>query len=329
MSYSQEETKVMSTSPLEVRKRRSQGLFGAVAFCLMALGMVGGNAQAAPVPLTLTSHSPTHYPSPGGVNVPLDAPIVLNFNGAVENDATRQGNLLSNNGTSSAKIWVTPSTGLGGAPLGLQASFSNGNKTITLTHSVNFDEQTFYVVEIRGLVADDADNAGEANFTSTPPNQLVPVSGGAVNPFTFRTLDTRRPFIENHVPAHNDTNMVGAVDPTAGNSSNYRLMNRWSRLRLSTTRPSSRTSPTALNRTSEPDLDLAFDNSQTVLTISLKQKSDGTGPITPWPSSKSADNPSPNRDHCCGQRSRGKSASGQSERSERHQPKPVHVPNCG
>jgi len=289
MSYSQEESKNMSTSPLEVHKRQKKSLFGALAFCLMALGMVGGTAQAAD-PLTLTSHSPTHYPSPGGVNVPLDAPIVLNFNGAVENDATRQGNLLSNNGQNSAKINVTPSTGQGGQPLGLQATFSNGNKTITLTHSVNFDEQTFYVVEIRGLIADDANNAGEVNFTSTPPNTLVPVSGGAVNPFTFRTLDTRRPFIENHNPVHNDSNMNGALNPTTGT------------VRVTFNEPMEPTSvinnttvvatlPNGTQQDFKPNLDLALESSGQVLTISLKQKSDGSGPVTPWPGSKSADNP--------------------------------------
>jgi hypothetical protein len=313
----------MSTSPLEVRKRRNKGLFGALAFCLMALGMVGGTAQAID-PITLISHSPAHYPSPNGqytgatpgINVPLKnedcaaaglpagcSNIVLNFNGPVESNTTDKtihyqgNNLITTTSEGSAKIVVQPGTGLNGQPLGLHASFSNGNKTITITHDVPFDEQTLYTVQVSGLIADADDNGANQGFSSNVDgngNPLpTPVGGsvGAVNPFIFRTLDTRAPYIVNHTPSNNTTDLANALTPNGGV------------IRVTFDEPMDAASvlsnttivavfPDGSTQDLTPNLSLTMSTDNQILSIQEKvDPNDSSKKVLLWPSSLSAASP--------------------------------------
>jgi len=242
--------------------------------------MVAGTAQAVD-PLTLVSHSPSHYPGPNSINIALNAPIVLTFNGPVKSD---QPNLLTTDTGGNAKITLTPSTGQGGFPLDLSASFSADKKTITITHSIPFDEQTFYIVRIEGLQSND-----EAAAISTPPGTLVPVSGGSVNPFTFRTLDTRPPFIVSHTPINNDNATVagGALAADAD------LRVQFNEPMVPDTVAAGTTiiATTFDGRTVDmkPNVNFVFDSTGAQLTISLKRNSSDNSIIVPWPPSKSAD----------------------------------------
>ncbi|MGQ9525590.1 MAG: Ig-like domain-containing protein, partial [Armatimonadota bacterium] len=133
--------------------------------------------------LHLMSSSPAH----GQAGVATTAPIVLSFSAALF-----PASVLVNSYPSC--ISLEPSTGRGGAVITFQASLSADRKTLTLAHSVPFDDARTYVLTLTTPPASPC--LRQDDLAKTP---LSP--GPVPHAILFTTADDTPPSITSHTPA--------------------------------------------------------------------------------------------------------------------------------
>jgi len=154
--------------------------------CRLALLTVIGVLTAA-VPARAELNLVSSFPSHGQAGVPTNAPIVLSFNAPLFPASVVVDAYPS-------CISLEPSTGGAGAVVTFQASLSADRRTLTLTHSVPFDDSRTYVLTLATAPASPCfrqDNASKTPLTPGPvPHAIL-----------FTTADDTPPAITSHTPA--------------------------------------------------------------------------------------------------------------------------------
>ncbi len=230
------------------------GVFLAVGLARQALATEGKPA------FKITSTSPAHNASRVGL---LD-PIKITFNAPIDQNTVQLTGVNQN-------ILLDPATGSGGQVIAFSATYENNGQTLVLNHSVPFAEGQLYTVRVLASIR----TTDSANFAQ--PNEVDDQGRSALgsndtfsrtdvpNPFIFTTVDTRPPFIQNHVPAHNATDVSITAEVT-----------------ITFSEPMDPPSVLSQTTISPPDENAVLSLSPDGVILTISRKKDANGNPIPW-----------------------------------------------
>lgn len=247
---------------MESLKPRVRSLLSVVLGAFLAVGLASQVFATAGKPaFKITSTSPAHNASRVGL---LD-PIKITFNAKIDKGTVQLTGVNQN-------ILLDPSTGSGGQVIAFSASYENDDKTLVLNHSVPFAEGQLYTVRVLASIkTSQGDDFAQPNEKDDQNRDgLDPAATfsrtDVPNPFIFITVDTRPPFIENHDPAHNATDVpITKVVTVTFNE------------------PMDEASVRAQTTISPPDPNAVLSLDATGRILTIGRKLDGSGNPIPWP----------------------------------------------